>query len=66
MKGQIKKTKDAGVTKVGNRAANAAFVVEPTGRLRTDASVGTMGGDVFIMEAILMRPKYPSDAKAGM
>jgi hypothetical protein len=59
MRGHTKKTKLAGVIKVGNAAAKAALVVGPTVLVKTldnVASVAAMG-PMLIMDAMLTRPK---------
>mmetsp|Transcript_50074 Transcript_50074/g.112546 ORF Transcript_50074/g.112546 Transcript_50074/m.112546 type:complete len:140 (+) Transcript_50074:1628-2047(+) len=65
MKGQIKKTKPAGVTNVPKLAANWAFVVGPTFRVMTEASVAIMGMCAFGSCMVeLTSPKYASEAAA--
>jgi hypothetical protein len=66
--GHTKNTKLAGVTKVGNKAANAALLVGPTVLVRTEDNVASepgVIGPIPIMDAILIRPKYDKDNRAG-
>ena len=68
IKGHTKKTKLAGVTRVGNNAANSAFVVAPTVLVNTFDNVTSQPpliGPMLIMDAMLMRPKYDNDMRAG-
>ena len=68
IKGHTKKTKLAGVTRVGNNAANSAFVVAPTVLVNTFDNVASQPpliGPMLIMDAMLMRPKYDNDMRAG-
>lgn len=62
IRGQTKKTKLAGVTKVGKAAAKAAFVVGPTVLTKTLDRVASAAdevamGPMLIMDAMLIRPK---------
>ena len=60
----MRNTKFAGVTRVGKVAANAAFEVGPTERVATAEIVRRHLLGIIMLEE--MRPKYDSDANAGV